>query len=41
MLHPRRTLPLSATLKNNDIFNTQMLFYSAACQNPTFPAGRD
>ena len=30
-----------STLKNNDIFDTQMLFYSAACQNPTFPAGRD
>ena len=26
---------------NHDIFDTQMLFYSAACQNPTFPAGTD
>ena len=30
-----------STYKNNDIFDTQMLFYSAACQNPTYPAGRD
>ena len=26
---------------NKDIYDTQMLFYSAACQNPTYPAGRD
>lgn len=30
-----------STYKNNDIFDPQMLFYSAACQNPTYPAGRD
>lgn len=30
-----------STFRNNDIFDTQMLFYSAACQNPTFPQGRD
>lgn len=30
-----------STYKNNDIFDTQMLFYSVACQNPTYPAGRD
>ena len=30
-----------STYKNNDIFDSQMLFYSAACQNPTYPAGRD
>ncbi len=30
-----------SSFKNDDIFDTQMLFYSAACQNPTFPAGRD
>ncbi len=26
---------------NRDIFDTQALFYSAACQNPTYPPGRD
>ena len=30
-----------STYKNNDIFDSQMLFYSAACQNPTYPAARD
>lgn len=30
-----------SSFKNHDIFDTQMLFYSAACQNPTFPAGPD
>ena len=30
-----------STFRNNDIFDSQMLFYSAACQNPTYPAGRD
>ena len=30
-----------STYKNNDIFDPQMLFYSAACQNPTYPVGRD
>lgn len=30
-----------SSFKNHDIFDTQMLFYSAACQNPTFPAGAD
>ena len=30
-----------STFKNNDIFDSQMLFYSVACQNPTYPAGRD
>lgn len=30
-----------SSFKNYDIFDTQMLFYSAACQNPTFPAGTD
>lgn len=30
-----------SAFKNHDIFDTQMLFYSAACQNPTFPAGTD
>ena len=30
-----------SSFKNHDIFDTQMLFYSAACQNPTFPAGTD
>ena len=30
-----------STYKNNDIFDPQMLFYSAACQNPTYPAARD
>lgn len=30
-----------STFRNNDIFDTQMLFYSAACQNPTLPKGRD
>ena len=30
-----------SSFKNHDIFDTQMLFYSAACQNPTFPEGRD
>lgn len=27
--------------KNNGIFDTQMLFYSAAAQNPTYPEGQD
>lgn len=30
-----------SSFKNHDIFDTQILFYSAACQNPTFPAGTD
>ena len=30
-----------SSFKNHDIFDTQMLFYSAACQNPTFLAGTD
>lgn len=30
-----------SSFKNHDIFDTQMLFYSAACQNPTFPVGTD
>lgn len=30
-----------SSFKNHDIFDTQMLFYSAACQNPTFPASTD
>ena len=30
-----------SSFKNHDIFDTQMQFYSAACQNPTFPAGTD
>lgn len=30
-----------SAFKDHDIFDTQMLFYSAACQNPTFPAGTD
>lgn len=30
-----------SAFKNHDIFDTQMLFYSAACQNPTFPARTD
>ena len=30
-----------SAFKNHDIFDTQMLFYSAACQSPTFPAGTD
>lgn len=30
-----------SSFRNHDIFNTQMLFYSAACQNPTFSAGAD
>lgn len=30
-----------SSFKNHDIFDTQMLFYSVACQNPTFPAGTD
>lgn len=30
-----------SSFKNHDIFDTQMLFYSAACQNPTFPSGTD
>ena len=30
-----------SSFKNHDIFDTQMLFYSTACQNPTFPAGTD
>ena len=28
-----------STYKNNDIFDPQMLFYSAACQNPTYEIG--
>ncbi len=28
-----------STYKNNEIFDTQMLFYSAACQNPTYEIG--
>ena len=35
------TSVFGSTYKNNDIFDPQMLFYSAACQNPTYPAGRD
>ena len=30
-----------SSVKNHDIFDTQMLFYSASCQNPTYPAGTD
>ena len=30
-----------SSFSNKDIFDTQMLFYSAACQNPTFPSQRD
>ena len=30
-----------SSFKDKDIFDTQMLFYSAACQNPTFPPARD
>ena len=30
-----------SSFRNHDIFDTQMLFYSAACQNPTLPAGTD
>ncbi len=30
-----------SSFKNHDIFDTRMLFYSASCQNPTFPAGTD
>lgn len=30
-----------SSFKDHDIFDTQMLFYSAACQNPTFPARTD
>lgn len=30
-----------STAKTRDIFDAQMLFYSASCQNPTFPKGRD
>lgn len=30
-----------SSFKNHDIFDTQMLFYSASCQNPTFPTGTD
>ena len=30
-----------SSFKNHDIFDTHTLFYSAACQNPTFPAGTD
>ena len=30
-----------SAFKNHDIFDTQMLFYSAACQNPTLPVGTD
>ena len=30
-----------STFRNNDIFDTKALFYSAACQNPTYPSGRD
>ena len=30
-----------SSYKNNDIFDNQMLFYSAAAMNPTFPAGQD
>lgn len=30
-----------SAFKNHDIFDTQMLFYSASCQNPTLPAGTD
>ena len=30
-----------STFRNNDIFDTKALFYSAACQTPTYPSGRD
>lgn len=30
-----------STLRTNDIFDTQSLFYSVSCQNPTYPEGRD
>lgn len=30
-----------SSFKNHDIFDTQTLFYSAACQNPTFSAEAD
>ncbi len=30
-----------SSFKDHDIFDTQMLFYSASCQNPTYPAGTD
>lgn len=30
-----------SSANNHDIFDNHMLFYSAACQNPTYPAGRD
>ena len=30
-----------SSYKNNDIFDNQMLFYSVAAMNPTYPAGRD
>ena len=30
-----------SSYSNNDIFDTQMLFYSASCQNPTYAASRD
>lgn len=30
-----------SSFRNNDIYDTQMLFYSAACQNPTYQVGRD
>ena len=32
---------LGSSYKNNDIFDTQMLFYSVAAMNPTYPRGRD
>lgn len=30
-----------SSANNHDIFDNHMLFYSAACQNPTYPSGRD
>ena len=30
-----------SSFKDHGIFDNQMLFYSAACQNPTYPAGTD
>lgn len=30
-----------STLRTNDIFDTQALFYSVSCQNPTYPEARD
>lgn len=30
-----------SSYKNNDIFDNQMLFYSVAAMNPTYPFGRD